>query len=121
MRTSIQRPRRGPPGHAVEIERTADDAIPVCGAGDQEPRPLRAGEDAHLSPIRSTVRPPRTRTTECSCRLWPSPMMYAVTTLPSESFILATLRSAEFGLRGLTVKVFKTTPLRWGRPWTAGA
>src|SRR5438128_2621760 len=29
----------------------------------------------YLTPGRSLTRPPRTSTTECSCRLWPSPGM----------------------------------------------
>lgn len=41
--------------------------------------------------------------------------------LPSASLTLATLRSAEFGFLGLTVKIFEQTALRWGFPASAGA
>ena len=40
---------------------------------------------------------------ECSCRLWPTPGMYAVTSIWLVSFTRATLRSAEFGFFGVVV------------------
>src|SRR6202021_762163 len=51
-------------------------------------------------PGRSLTRPPRTSTTECSCRLWPSPGMQAPPSMPLVSRTRATLRRAEFGFFG---------------------
>src|ERR687887_2845671 len=62
-------------------------------------------------------------TTECSCRLWPSPGMYAVTSIVFVSRTRATLRSAEFGFFGVVVYTRVHTPRRCGaairrlRPW----
>src|SRR5262249_49595650 len=55
------------------------------------------------TPGRSFTRPPRIMTTECSCRLWPSPGMYPMTSKPLVRRTLATLRSAEFGFFGVVV------------------
>src|SRR3954452_556842 len=71
-------------------------------------------------PGRSLTRPPRTSTTECSCRLWPSPGMYAVISTPFVSRTRAALRSAEFGFFGVRVKTRVQTPRRCGDPWRAG-
>src|SRR3954454_11817359 len=71
-------------------------------------------------PGRSLTRPPRTRTTECSCRLCPSPGMYAVISNPFVSRMRAALRSAEFGFFGVRVKTRVQTPRRCGDPWRAG-
>src|SRR3954467_2832091 len=71
-------------------------------------------------PGRSLTRPPRTSTTECSCRLWPSPGMYAVISTPFVSRTRAALRSAEFGFFGVRVKTRVQTPRRCGEPWRAG-
>src|SRR5215210_7640315 len=49
-------------------------------------------------------------TTECSCRLWPTPGMYAVTSMPLVSRTRATLRSAEFGFFGVVVYTRVHTP-----------
>src|SRR3954466_5172429 len=68
----------------------------------------------------SFTRPPRTRTIECSWRLWPSPGMYAVTSMPLVSRTRATLRSAEFGFFGVVVYTRVHTPRRWGEPFSAG-
>src|SRR5918992_4234493 len=74
-------------------------------------------------PGRSLTRPPRTSTTECSCRLCPSPGMYAVTSIWLVRRTRATLRSAEFGFFGVVVYTRVQTPRRWGaamrflRPW----
>ena len=43
------------------------------------------------------------KTTECSCKLCPSPGMYAVTSNPLDNLTLATFRSAEFGFFGVVV------------------
>src|SRR5579863_10753364 len=57
---------------------------------------------------------------ECSCRLWPTPGMYALTSIPLVSRTRATLRSAEFGFLGVVVKTRVHTPRRWGAPLSAG-
>src|SRR5688572_29403462 len=49
-------------------------------------------------------------TTECSCRLWPSPGMYVVTSRPLVSRTRATLRRAEFGFFGVVVYTRVHTP-----------
>src|SRR5688572_24034352 len=66
---------------------------------------------------RSRTAPPRTRTTECSWRLWPIPGMYAVTSMPFESRTRAILRSAEFGFFGVMVRTTVQTPRFWGAPF----
>ena len=43
------------------------------------------------------------KTTECSCRLWPSPGIYAVTSNPLDNLTLATFLKAEFGFLGVVV------------------
>src|SRR4030042_5268405 len=60
------------------------------------------------------------RTIECSCRLWPTPGMYAVTSMWFVSRTRATLRSAEFGFLGVEVKTRTHTPRFCGDPWSAG-
>src|SRR5688572_200992 len=57
---------------------------------------------------------------ECSCRLWPTPGMYAVTSMPLDRRTRATLRSAEFGFLGVVVYTRVHTPRRWGAPLSAG-
>src|SRR5262249_52756156 len=57
---------------------------------------------------------------ECSCRLCPSPGMYAVTSTPLESRTRATLRRAEFGFLGVIIFTCKHTPFFWGQPCRAG-
>src|SRR6266540_5822284 len=74
----------------------------------------------YRTPGRSLTRPPRTRTTECSWRLWPSPGMYVVTSIPFVSRTRATFRSAEFGFFGVTVKTRVQTPRFCGAPRSAG-
>src|SRR3954463_11737534 len=59
-------------------------------------------------------------TMECSCRLCPSPGMYAVTSTPLDRRTRATLRSAEFGFFGVLVYTRVQTPRRWGAPLRAG-
>src|SRR5215210_2934834 len=49
-------------------------------------------------------------TTECSCRLWPTPGMYAVTSMPLVSRTRHTLRRAEFGFFGVVVYTRVQTP-----------
>src|SRR5438270_6306874 len=57
---------------------------------------------------------------ECSCRLWPTPGMYAVTSWPLVSRTRATLRRAEFGFFGVFVYTRVQTPRRCGAPRSAG-
>ena len=45
----------------------------------------------------SFTRPPRTSTTLCSCKLWPIPGMYALTSILLDKRTRAYLRNAEFG------------------------
>src|SRR6478672_5231772 len=58
---------------------------------------------------------------ECSCRLWPTPGMYAVTSMPLLRRTRATLRRAEFGFFGVVVYTRVQTPRRMGLPLSAGA
>src|SRR5256714_4292025 len=74
----------------------------------------------YRTPGRSFTRPPRTSTMECSCRLCPTPGMYAVTSIWLVSRTRATLRSAEFGFLGVVVYTRVHTPRRWGLPLSAG-
>src|SRR6266513_2908487 len=66
----------------------------------------------YRTPGRSLTRPPRTRTTECSWRLWPSPGMYAPTSMPLVRRTRATFRRAEFGFFGVIVYTRVQTPRR---------
>src|SRR6185503_6816782 len=72
------------------------------------------------TPGRSLTRPPRISTTECSCRLCPTPGMYAVTSSPLVRRTRATLRSAEFGFFGVTVYTRVQTPRFCGAPRRCG-
>src|SRR6058998_3708363 len=72
-------------------------------------------------PGRSFTRPPRIITIECSCRLCPSPGMYAVTSTPFVSRTRATFRSAEFGFLGVVVYTRVHTPRFCGHDRSAGA
>ncbi len=74
----------------------------------------------YLTPGQSGTRPPRTATTECSCKLWPSPGIYAITSIPFVRRTLATFRWAELGFFGLTVYTLRQTPFRIGQPSRAG-
>src|SRR3954462_8057022 len=74
----------------------------------------------YRTPGRSRTRPPRTRTIECSCRLWPSPGMYAVISLPLESRTRATFRRAEFGFFGVIVLTWRQTPRLNGQASSTG-
>src|SRR5690606_5973431 len=60
------------------------------------------------------------RTTECSCRLWPSPPMYEMTSKPLVRRTLATLRKAELGFLGVVVYTRVQTPRRCGQFSSAG-
>src|SRR5512133_4256813 len=64
----------------------------------------------YRTPGRSFTRPPRTSTIECSCRLWPMPGMYAVTSIWLVRRTFATLRRAEFGFFGVVVYTRVQTP-----------
>src|SRR3954466_12238009 len=68
---------------------------------------------------RSFTRPPRTRTTERSWRLWPIPGMEAVTSIWFDSRTRAILRSAEFGFLGVIVRTWRQTPRFCGAPGMA--
>ena len=57
----------------------------------------------YFTPGKSLTRPPRTSTTECSCKLCLSPGMWAITSVKFVKRILATLRNAEFGFLGVVV------------------
>lgn len=58
----------------------------------------------------SFTRPPRTSTTECSCRLCFSPGMYAVISFWLVNRTRAIFRTAEFGFLGVVVVTFTHTP-----------
>src|SRR5436309_10420887 len=75
----------------------------------------------YRTPGRSFTRPPRIITIECSCRLCPSPGMYAVTSKPFVRRTRATLRSAEFGFFGVVVYTRVHTPRFCGLPRRCGA
>src|SRR5437660_2271388 len=75
----------------------------------------------YRTPGRSLTRPPRIITIECSCRLCPSPGMYAVTSNPFVRRTRATLRSAEFGFFGVVVYTRVQTPRFCGLPRRCGA
>src|SRR5947209_4416910 len=70
----------------------------------------------YRTPGRSLTRPPRIITIECSCRLCPSPGMYAVTSNPFVRRTRATLRNAEFGFFGVVVDTRGHTPRFCGLP-----
>src|SRR5205807_1858056 len=74
----------------------------------------------YRTPGRSRTRPPRTSTIECSCRLCPSPGMYAVTSTLLDRRTRATLRRAEFGFLGVMILTCKHTPFFCGQPCSAG-
>src|ERR1019366_1294218 len=74
----------------------------------------------YRTPGRSLTRPPRTSTIECSCKLWPSPGIYAVTSMPLDKRTRATLRSAELGFFGVMILTCKHTPRFCGHPVMAG-
>src|SRR5215468_8361773 len=59
-------------------------------------------------------------TIECSCRLWPTPGMYVVTSIPLVSRTRATFRSAEFGFLGVEVYTRVQTPRFCGQLLSAG-
>src|SRR6188768_4009767 len=59
-------------------------------------------------------------TTECSCRLWPSPPMYDVTSKPLTRRTRATLRIAEFGFFGVVAYTRVQTPRFCGDAFSAG-
>src|SRR5664279_3094479 len=66
----------------------------------------------YRTPGKSLTLPPRINTIECSCKLWPSPGMYAITSSLLVSLTLATLRKAEFGFLGVVVYTLVHTPRR---------
>src|SRR6202043_2865476 len=57
---------------------------------------------------------------ECSCRLWPTPGIYVVTSIPFVNRTRATLRRAEFGFFGVCVYTRVQTPRFCGHPCSAG-
>jgi hypothetical protein len=70
----------------------------------------------NLTPIKSCVRPFRTSTILCSCKLWPSPGTCATYSFPPGSLTRTHRRLAELGFLGFLMMVFKTTPLAKGFP-----
>src|ERR1700731_3086752 len=74
----------------------------------------------YRTPGRSFTRPPRTSTMECSCKLWPMPGMYVVTSTELVKRTRATLRNAEFGFFGVCVYTRMHTPRFSGQPINAG-
>src|SRR6516164_4947548 len=74
----------------------------------------------YRTPGRSFTRPPRTSTIECSCRLWPMPGIYVVTSTALVKRTRATFRSAEFGFLGVCVYTRMHTPRFSGQPINAG-
>src|SRR5579863_7463389 len=59
-------------------------------------------------------------TIECSCRLWPTPGIYVVTSIPLVSRTRATFRNAEFGFLGVDVYTRVQTPRFCGQLSSAG-
>ena len=75
----------------------------------------------YLTPGRSLTLPPLIRTTLCSCKLCPTPPIYAVTSNPFVSLTLATFLQAELGFFGVVVLTTVQTPLLCGHSFNAGA
>src|SRR4029077_7586181 len=57
---------------------------------------------------------------ECSCRLWPIPGMYVVTSTEFVRRTRATLRRAELGFFGVRLYTRRHTPRFSGQPISAG-
>jgi len=75
----------------------------------------------YFTPGKSRVRPPRTITTPCDCKLCPSPGMYAqIVFFVDNKRTLATFLNAEFGFFGERTTTRKHTPLAIGCPLNAG-
>ena len=74
----------------------------------------------YLTPGKSLTLPPRMSTTECSCRLCPSPGMKAITERELHSRTFATLRRAELGFLGVRLYTFVQIPLLCGDLSKAG-
>jgi hypothetical protein len=64
----------------------------------------------YRTPGKSFTRPPRIRTTECSCIECPSPGIDDVTTRLLDRRSRATFREAELGFFGEVSNTFKQTP-----------
>ena len=65
---------------------------------------------------KSLTLPPLTNTKECSCKLCPSPPIYAFTSLPLVNLTLATFLIAEFGfLRCSGVNSYTYSSSLWTR------
>ena len=107
----------GTANNGPKVHRTTHNLITVTL---WEPRILLLNNGTYPTPGRSWVRPPLTITTLCSCKLCPSPWMYAMTVLPLESFTRATFRLAELGFLGDWTNICVQTPLRWGEPPSRG-
>src|SRR6056297_1606088 len=69
----------------------------------------------YRTPGRSFTRPPRIKTILCSCKLCPSPGIYAITSIPFVNRTFATFRRAEFGFLGVVVYTRVQTPLFCGQ------
>ena len=67
-----------------------------------------------FTPGKSFTLPPLIKTIECSCKLWPSPGMWANISCRLLNRTLAILRGAEFGFFGVLVETRGRTPCFWG-------
>ena len=110
-------------GYPSKVEGASNEVVPVSTrVSEQRARWSKyLHAITHRTPGTSCTLPPRIRTTLCSCKLWPSPGIYAVTSLPLLSLTLATFRMAELGFLGFVVKIREQTPLTKGEPSSAGA
>jgi len=67
-----------------------------------------------FTPGKSFTLPPLIKTIECSCKLWPSPGMWANISCRLLNRTLTILRRAEFGFLGVLVETRRHTPCFWG-------
>lgn len=74
----------------------------------------------YFTPGRSFTLPPLTRTTECSCKVWPSPGIYAITRDRVVNSTFVTFLFAELGFLGLRMYTRRHTPFFWGAFFNAG-
>lgn len=68
----------------------------------------------NFTPGKSFTLPPLIKTIECSCKLWPSPGMWANISCRLLNRTLAILRRAELGFFGVLVERRRHTPCFWG-------
>ena len=67
-----------------------------------------------FTPGESFTLPPLIKTIECSCKLWPSPGMWANISCRLLNRTLTILRRAELGFLGVLVETRRHTPCFWG-------